>query len=179
MLVGGATVGCGGDDGDDAADAAAPDARPIDARPPDAPPVDGYSRITRAWAPGDTVQLSLAMPIERMRAYPEIRQDAGQIALQRGPVVYCAEEVDNGPRLANLVLPQSAGLTAGRDAGLFGGLGTITGHALRAEPAAWPGGIYQPEPIGSPEYRSQPFMAIPYAFWANREPGEMWVWLRT
>jgi phospholipase C len=40
MLVGGATVGCGGDDGADAADAAAPDARPIDARPPDAPPVD-------------------------------------------------------------------------------------------------------------------------------------------
>ncbi|MBL8095233.1 MAG: glycoside hydrolase family 127 protein [Anaerolineales bacterium] len=143
----------------------------------DAPVVAGYVRVTRTWSPGDVVTLDLAMPIERMRAHPEVRQDAHQIALQRGPVVYCVEEVDNGPRLANLALPAEAALAAGRDPGLFGGLGVITGEALRVEPAAWPGGLYQAESTLTSEARPQPFRAIPYAFWANRAPGEMRVWL--
>ncbi len=144
----------------------------------DTPVRDGYARLERRWTPGDVIDLDLAMPIERMVAHPEIRQDAGQVALQRGPIVYCAEEVDNGARLANLVLPATASLTAERDPGLFGGLGVITGEALRVEPAAWPGGIYQPEGAAMLTSRPQPFKAIPYAFWANRAPGEMRVWLR-
>ncbi len=142
-------------------------------------PTDGYVRLARTWASGDTVQLNLAMPIERMRAHAEIRQNTGQVAIQRGPVVYCAEEADNGPRLANLLLPRSAGLTAVRDPNVFGGMTAIKGHALRAEPTQWSGGLYQPEPAVTYEHRSQPFTAIPYAFWANRAPGEMRVWLRT
>ncbi len=142
-------------------------------------PVDGYVRLKRSWTPGDTVQLTLAMPIERMRAHAAIRQNAGQVALQRGPVVYCAEEVDNGPRLANLLLPRSADLRATRDPNFFGGMTTLTGHALRAEPTRWPGGLYQPETAITDEHRGQAFTAIPYAFWANRAPGEMRVWLRT
>lgn len=144
----------------------------------DAVLVDGYARLTRRWTPGDVIDLDLDMPIERMRAHPEIRQAAGQIALQRGPVVYAVEEIDNGPRLANLVLPASARLTAGRDPALLGGLGVLTGEALRIEPTAWPGGIYQPETQLKTAARTQPLKAIPYAFWANREPGEMRVWLR-
>ncbi|MBL8121085.1 MAG: glycoside hydrolase family 127 protein, partial [Anaerolineae bacterium] len=68
----------------------------------------GYVTIEREWANGDTVTLRLAMPVERMAPHPEIRQDAGCVALQRGPVVYCLEQVDNGPRLANVALPREA-----------------------------------------------------------------------
>ena len=52
------------------------------------------------------VELTLAMPVERVMPHPSIRQTAGQIALQRGPLVYCLEEVDNGPRLANVCIPE-------------------------------------------------------------------------
>jgi DUF1680 family protein len=129
-------------------------------------------------ASGDEVVLSLAMPVERMVAHPEVRQDAGCVALQRGPVVYCLEEVDNGPRLANVVLPREGRLTAAVDGQLFGGVGVITGDAVRIEPADWPADLYRPQSV-LPAIRSPlTFKAIPYFLWANREPGEMRVWLR-
>jgi DUF1680 family protein len=141
-------------------------------------PIDGFAHISRTWSSGDEITLSLAMPVERIASNPQIRQDAGCIALQRGPVVYCLEEADNGPRLANVIIPHDAQLNPTVDTGLFGGVGVITGEARRVEPAEWPGGLYQPQ--SSIKY-SQPtftFKAIPYCFWANRQPGEMRVWIR-
>lgn len=55
----------------------------------------GYARLTREWRDGDTVELCMAMPVERTRANPAVRQANGKVALQRGPVVYCLEETDN------------------------------------------------------------------------------------
>ncbi len=72
----------------------------------------GYARIQREWSSGDTVSLTLSMPVERIAANPNIRQDAGQIALQRGPVIYCLEEVDNGAHLANVVISPDAALNS-------------------------------------------------------------------
>ncbi len=142
------------------------------------PLTNGYVRLRRTWASGDEVTLSLAMPVERVAPHPLIRQDAGCIALQRGPVIYCLEEVDNGPNLANVALARDACLTPEFDASLFGGVGVITGGAVRLEPANWPGGLYQPQ--SAVKYANAPltFKAIPYCFWANREPGEMRVWMR-
>ena len=54
---------------------------------------------------GDRIQLTLSMPVERVLPHPNIRQAAGQIALQRGPIVYCLEQVDNGARLASVIIP--------------------------------------------------------------------------
>ncbi len=139
---------------------------------------NGYARLERRWANGDEISLSLAMPVERMAPHPEIRQDAGLIALQRGPVVYCLEEADNGPLLANMVVPRDARLTSEIDASLFGGAGVITGDAVRIEPANWPGGLYQPQSALQAAYSPLTFKAVPYCFWANREPGEMRVWMR-
>ncbi len=141
-------------------------------------PSNGYARIARRWSNGDEVTLSLSMPVERVIAHPDIRQDAGTIALQRGPVVYCLEGADNGNRLANVTIPRDARLNATVDAGLFGGVGTISGDAARVEPARWQGGLYQPQSLVQVTPSPFTFKAIPYAFWANREPGEMRVWLR-
>ncbi len=140
--------------------------------------VKGYARLNRAWAEGDTVTLTLAMPVERILPHPEIRQDAGQIALQRGPIVYCLEGVDNGAQLANIVIPPTAELSAGFDADLFGGTGVITGEAQRVQPANWQGGLYQAESQTEIAHEPFTFKAIPYFLWANRAPGEMRVWLR-
>ncbi len=141
-------------------------------------PVNGYAVIARRWENGDGVKLVLDMPVERIISHPEIREDAGHIALQRGPVVYCLEEVDNGPRLANIAIPSESQLQASFDADLFGGVSIITGDAVRAEPSSWPGELYQP--LSVVQYSRSPFRfkAIPYYLWANREPGEMRVWIR-
>ncbi|MFN8376448.1 MAG: glycoside hydrolase family 127 protein [Anaerolineae bacterium] len=144
----------------------------------DANPFNGYVHLKRTWNSGDEITLSLAMPVERMMSHPDVRQDAGHVALQRGPVVYCLEEVDNGPRLANIALPSGSRLNASVDAQLFGGVGVITGDALRVEPAQWSHGLYQPQAVTPPVAAPMTFKAIPYAFWANREPGEMRVWIR-
>jgi DUF1680 family protein len=143
-----------------------------------AAPQDGYVHINRQWQSGDTVTLSLAMPVERVAPHPEIRQDAGCIALQRGPVVYCLEEVDNGPRLANVVIPRDTQLSAAVETDLFSGVGVITGEALRKEPTDWPDELYSAQSNLTYTDSRFTFKAIPYCFWANRQPGEMRVWIR-
>ena len=138
----------------------------------------GYAKVEREWNTGDVVVLTLAMPVERIVSHPKVRQNAGRIALQRGPVVYCLEEVDNGPELANVVLPQGAALAASHDPDLFGGVTVITGEAVRLAPERWPGGLYQPQATQTIVASTFTFKAIPYCFWANRQPGEMRVWMR-
>lgn len=136
----------------------------------------GYARINRLWQPGDQVELRLSMPVERIEAHPRVRQDAGRIALQRGPLVYCLEEVDNGPNLAHVVLPREADLAVVFDEELLGGVAVITGEALRRDVRGWDEALYRPvRPIRMQRF---PFKAIPYCLWANREPGEMRVWIR-
>jgi hypothetical protein len=150
----------------------------INGVPSDAVPVRGYVHLNQQWQTNDVITLDLAMPVERIAAHPLVRQDAGCIALQRGPIVYCAEEVDNGAALANLILPRTATLSASFDADLFGGVSVITATAIRNIPQQWPGGLYQPESALSYVTTPVTLKAIPYCFWANREPGEMRVWLR-
>jgi uncharacterized protein len=150
----------------------------INGTPYDAKLTNGYAVISREWVSGDEVALRLTMPVERIAAHPHVRQDAGCIALQRGPVVYCLEEVDNGAQLANIALPRDARLTAGFDTTLFGGIGVITTDAVRIEPQQWPGGLYQPQSALGLVRSPLALKAIPYSFWANRDPGEMRVWIR-
>jgi uncharacterized protein len=141
-------------------------------------PVNGYVHLNRTWAKGDEVTLSLEMPVERIAPNPQIRQDAGCVALQRGPVVYCLEQVDNGGGLANVVIPRDSRMSSTFDADLFDGVCVITGEASRVEPEKWPGGLYQPQSLVPYASSKMMFKAIPYCFWANREPGEMRVWIR-
>jgi DUF1680 family protein len=144
----------------------------------DAKLTNGYAMISREWASGDEVTLRLAMPIERIAAHPHVRQDAGCIALQRGPIVYCLEEADNGAQLANIALPRDARLTANFETSMFGGVTVISGDAVRSEPQNWPGGLYLPQSKLELARSPQVIKAIPYSFWANRDPGEMRVWIR-
>jgi len=137
----------------------------------------GYARIERAWKPGDTVRLNLPMPVERIEAHPKVQEDCGRIALQRGPLVYCLEEVDNGPNLHDIVLPRNATAIskAEFDENLLGGTVVISGEAERRDTSEWEGKLYQPARSAT---RTVSFKAIPYYAWANRTPGEMLVWIR-
>ena len=139
----------------------------------------GYALLSRQWSRGDTVELSLSMPVERALPHANIRQTAGQIALQRGPLVYCLEEVDNGPRLANICIPGDSPLEASFEGELFGGISVITGRALRVERNDDLPALYRHQSQADSTRAAVGFKAIPYFLWANRAPGEMRVWLRT
>ena len=135
-------------------------------------PVKGYAVLRRVWQPGDKIFLTLPMPIERVRADPRLSTAAGKVALQRGPVVYCLEEPDNGANLAAVTLPRTASLTARRDATLLGGCVVIEGQGVRVQPSP---SLYTTTP---PKTEALSLRAIPYGLWANRGEGEMRVWIQ-
>lgn len=135
----------------------------------------GYVRVERTWQTDDLLELDLAMPVERIEAHPLVRHDAGRVTLMRGPLVYCLEEADNGPALADLALPREAALTARWAPDRLGGVVVIEGQGLRRDASRWDNDLYRP--VGAPTAPA-PLCAIPYCAWANRGVGEMSVWIR-
>ncbi|CAM4460676.1 hypothetical protein FHS16_004188 [Paenibacillus endophyticus] len=138
---------------------------------------NGYIRLKRAWQTGDTVSIAFEMPILRMQGHPLIRQTAGKVALQRGPFVYCLEEADNGGQLFHLSLPATSELSSAFDTGLLGGMQVITGNGVRFDSKHWQDELYRRDADWTTEQTELRF--IPYFAWANREPGEMSVWINS
>ncbi|MBZ9983181.1 MULTISPECIES: glycoside hydrolase family 127 protein [unclassified Mesorhizobium] len=136
---------------------------------------DGYAAIRRTWKKGDSVRLDLEMPIERLYANPQVRQDAGRVALSRGPLIYCVEATDNDGSLHRIALPRTASIEAHDEPDLLGGVVALSTTALADTDEGWQNGLYRTDP---PAARQTRLTAIPYFAWDNREPGEMLVWLR-
>jgi DUF1680 family protein len=134
----------------------------------------GYACLHRQWQPGDVVELTLPMPVERLEAHPAVAADCGRVALQRGPLIYCVEGLDNGANLNDLLLPREARFDAVHDASLLGGVTVLKTSALRRDPGAWGDELYK---AASTTCVPQSVTAIPYYAWDNRDAGEMLVWL--
>lgn len=115
----------------------------------------GYVRIERTWKPGDTVHLSLPMRVRVVRSDSKVAANVGRVALQRGPIVYCAENADNPAMVRQISLSHSAQLRDVPKKGLLNGVVTIEGDL--------PG--------------NQSVVFIPYYAWAHRGAGEMRVWI--
>ena len=126
--------------------------------------VRGYAVLHRTWKPGDQVELTMPMPARRVKAHPAVKADAGRVALMRGPIVYCAESIDNRGSVRNLFLPADAALSSDYRADLLGGVTVIEGDVKA---------LYQ----DAPQVRPARLVAIPYYAYANRGPVEMAVWL--
>src|SRR5262249_26162476 len=123
----------------------------------------GYVALTRTWKKGDVIDLNLPMPIRRVVANDQVAADRGRIALQRGPIVYAAEWVDNpNGKVRNLMLPDSARLTAEFHPELLKGVEILKGRAVALATDAQ----------GKVAKTEQPFTAIPYYAWANRGKGQ-------
>jgi DUF1680 family protein len=136
-------------------------------------PRNGYLAIRRIWQAGDTVELDLPMPIERIYANPLVEADNGRTALKRGPLVYCAEQADNGNLpVDRLRLPRDASLSTVERADLFNGIITIVADGAMVED--WGDDLYRTAP---PAARRVTWHAIPYYLWNNRQPGPMRVWV--
>ena len=128
----------------------------------------GYVALTRTWKAGDTIELGLPMPIRRVLANDLVSADRGRVAIERGPIVYAAEWIDNpNGKVRNLMLPDSAKLTAEYKSDLLKGVEVIKGKAVSL---AFDG-------QGNVAEVEQEFTAIPYYAWANRGPGQMMVWI--
>jgi DUF1680 family protein len=138
--------------------------------------VHGYLRLERAWSNGDTIELNLAMEIQYLESNPRVRVNAGKSAIQRGPLVYCLEEVDNGQPLSSMSLPKASKLTAKFDPDLLGGIVVIEGDAQSESGLEWGEELYRPAQAIT---QSQHIKAIPYYLWGNRTQGEMCVWIRS
>jgi DUF1680 family protein len=133
----------------------------------------GYLRLRRNWKAGDRLTVELPLPIQRVRAHPQVASAAGRLALQRGPVVYAVEQADHGEGLTSLGLNREAELSAQWEPNAWGGVTTITGEAMRETS---PDTLYSP--VGSIARETVPLRAIPYAWWGNRGEGEMRIWIR-
>jgi DUF1680 family protein len=131
-------------------------------------PDKGYVSLDRSWKSGDVIELNLPMPVRRVVANENIAADRDRVALQRGPVVFCAEWPDNpNGKVRNLLLPNDQPLITRFDPALLNGVQVIEGKAYNVVSGE----------SGKTFKRLQDFKAIPYYAWANRGPGEMIVWM--
>lgn len=128
----------------------------------------GYAKINRIWKKGDIIEINFPMPVRKVLANRKVEEDKGKYSIERGPIVYCAEWVDNGGKVRNLLLDKNAKFTHEYKANLINGITVIKGKAR-------PLTINNSGNIETG--REKPFVAIPYYAWAHRGTGEMMVWL--
>jgi DUF1680 family protein len=120
---------------------------------------DGYIVIeNRTWKRKGRIEIEFEMPVRKVVSHEKVAANRGKMALERGPLVFCAEEVDNPSGVLDLTIPKGRNFRYEFDSDLLSGLGTIKGNVA----------------VNS---KSVAFKAIPYYAWAHREVGEMAVWL--
>ena len=128
---------------------------------------NGYAVLNRKWKKGDVVEVNLPMDVQRITANTKVEDDQGKIALQRGPLIYCAEWPDNNGKVSNLILPKGTLLTPEYKADLLNGVTVLKGEVTAIKIDS------QNNAVSTVK---QNFTAIPYYAWAHRGKGEMAVW---
>lgn len=141
-----------------------------------APTPNGYLDLKRAWSDGDTLVLDLPMAVRALHAHPAVRADIGRVAIARGPLIYCAEEVDNADGLNALILPQDLAAARTTPAPDLNGAVAIELPARREARPEGDTKLYDSRPPATSDTTAR---LVPYHLWDNREPGEMLVWMRT
>ncbi len=114
----------------------------------------GFVCLRRSWQPGDVIELNLPMPIRRVIANKKVKEDLGKVALERGPLVYCLEGVDNGGQVLNQTIPDDLNFEVKFYPQLLGGINVLKNKSKTAS-----------------------LTAVPYYVWSHRGVGEMAVWL--
>ncbi|MDR2570868.1 MAG: glycoside hydrolase family 127 protein [Oscillospiraceae bacterium] len=134
---------------------------------------DGYACISRVWKRGDTLEINAELPVIRVYSNLAVSGNAGQVCLQRGPIVYCFEEIDNGAQLGALRLPPDAKISLDEiDDGILKGKTVLSAEGIREIGCD---ALYTEQ---RPKTEAVRLQAVPYYTWGNRDPGEMRVWIR-
>jgi uncharacterized protein len=138
-----------------------------------------YVALERTWNPGDTINVSLQMPPVAMAANPRVADDYGRMAMQRGPLVYALEQMDqNGASLADIFVRSNGPITTEARKDLLGGVTVLKVQGQAAERPVSEEPLYQPltNAINRPK-RAVTLTFIPYYAIANREATPMEVWV--
>lgn len=112
----------------------------------------GYVVIQNRWKKGDVISLSLPMEERIIVTHEKVKAKSGQMAVQYGPIVYCAEEIDNQKDVLQVTIDNKTQFQSQFHSGLLGGVNMLEGEDLNL---------------------------VPYYAWANRGPGKMNVWFNT
>ncbi len=115
----------------------------------------GFAAISRNWKKGDKVEMELPMPIRKVLANDQVEADRGKVALERGPLVYCVEGVDNNGDVDQVVVNDQTRLTSVNAPDFI-----TTSVLIKGENAG-----------------GKKFTAIPYHLWSHRGVGKMAVWV--
>ena len=128
----------------------------------------GYLTINSNWKKGDVVKLNLPMEIQLVESHQKVMDNKNRVAIERGPIVYCIESVDNKGEVFNLIMPEFAPFTSKWEQDMLGGIQLIHADAISF--------VLK---IGGDEVKtkSHKLVAIPYYAWSHRGIGEMAVWL--
>lgn len=134
----------------------------------------GYAVVRRHWQPEDRLTLELPMTPVWMEAHPRVEADRWQVAIQRGPLVYCLEEIDQPAPLERMAVDTTSPLRYRWEPNLLNGIGVIEGGAVVLDDdSAWGNRLYRP----LARRQRATFRAIPYYAWHNRQPCPMRVWM--
>ncbi len=128
----------------------------------------GYAIINRKWKKNDVITINIPMKPRLVVAHKKVEEDINKLAVERGPIVYCAEWKDNQGLISNLILPKNTSITAKKTPDLFDGIYVIEGKipvVFINQNGTWI------------DTKTQNIILIPYYAWAHRGIGEMAVWL--
>jgi hypothetical protein len=127
----------------------------------------GYAILNKTWKKGDVVEVNLPMDVRKVVANSKVQDDIGKVALQRGPLIFCAEWPDNGGAATNFVLPANTKFTSEFREDLLNGVTVLKTDAIAVE---------VDESGQKVTTVQKPLTVIPYYAWAHRGKGEMMIW---
>jgi len=135
-----------------------------------------YAKISRKWEKGDSITLNMDMPVTLVEANPLAEEIRGQVAVQRGPVVYCLESQDLNPsdKIDNIAIPINSHFTPKMIQIAGSTMVALDGEANNYDETSWAHTLYRPFTSKDKKVNIQ---LIPYYAWGNRGKGEMTVWM--
>lgn len=134
--------------------------------------VKGYAKIIVAGT--KQIEINFNVQPEFIRANPNVREDAGKVAITRGPLVYCLEEADNGSNLSAISVDTTQVLKSEKS-DICHGCVVVKAQGNRLCTEQWKSGLYNTQKL---DKKPVELTAVPYYCWNNRGMGEMEVWIR-
>jgi hypothetical protein len=130
---------------------------------------DGYASIQRKWKKGDNIKVSFDMQPRVVKANENVEADRGRVAVERGPLVYCAEWPDNDFKIRNVVMSSKPVFEVQSKPETLYGINVIKTNAQ----------TLNVNPDGKISVKDVTLTLIPYYAWAHRGQGAMAVWLQS
>lgn len=128
---------------------------------------NGYLTIDRKWKKGDNIDIHFDMKPRLVKANTNVYDDYGRVAVERGPLVYCAEWADNDFDVFHFILNKNTTFTVNDKPELLGGIKEVTANGL----------VFTTDDHGKVTVDNKIITLIPYYAWCHRGPGKMIVWM--